>query len=373
MVALTKLPYWLCRNEVPDEQLGEVFLREVIQTTVAYGCRDMIVALAPYKSPELHVDIFGWMVFAVLLEFTVECLAAQSAIIPTGSSNAVFTYFNMKLSLFIVEIALDSNYLVAGWGAGGTNKWGLGIDTDPKKCLAIIFWMLASMGLIVYYNIPWKQRYAGSDTQYHKKQQQVWEIVWWSSAGLQMLMSALLLGYVIWKNHKGDDGGAPGGATIPSPQSPTRAAFHDRQRQPEASLAHTQPDTDDHRFGTGEVYPPARVNSVSSPLNISRYTNQSYSTGVGEDSIGAGRGWVQSPTRNRQRATDSVMVQHDARALREEPGQEQQHASEASLSNSKDVAARQNMLTGGLAAGTGPVRSTFDQMAEAEQDRSWFF
>ena len=68
MVALTKLPYWLCRNEVPDEQLGEVFLREVIQTTVAYGCRDMIVALAPYKSPELHVDIFGWMVFAVLLE-----------------------------------------------------------------------------------------------------------------------------------------------------------------------------------------------------------------------------------------------------------------------------------------------------------------
>ena len=55
MVALTKLPYWLCRNEVPDEQLGEVFLREVIQTTVAYGCRDMIVALAPYKSPELHV------------------------------------------------------------------------------------------------------------------------------------------------------------------------------------------------------------------------------------------------------------------------------------------------------------------------------
>lgn len=169
---LSKLRYRSCAHVVP--LLGQVFQREVFQTAVTYFMRAVTAAVGTYKDAGLHVDIFAWMVLAVLVEFAVEIFVRTAGAWHFGTAE-VFTYFNIKLAIFIFEIALDQDWV--------TMLYGERHQGNPWATFTFFLWMAANFGLVVYYNVPSNQRWDDSVGE------QAWEAGWWVIAGTQMTIT----------------------------------------------------------------------------------------------------------------------------------------------------------------------------------------
>eukprot|EP00039_Didymoeca_costata_P016047 m.280678 g.280678 ORF g.280678 m.280678 type:complete len:305 (-) comp16325_c0_seq42:150-1064(-) len=184
------------RNGTEAEQLKEVYLREVIQTTSTYFLNCAIVLVSPMNF-EMHLDLFYWMGFMVTVELCQ--VWANGGVVPAPF---VFSYFNIKLALLVFDAGMNCDYTHLFRDDDVKQSGARDATWRHFNMLLFIAYMASHILMHIYYNQPSNDRW----NKVPKGHEVEWGDAFWVAAAVETVSLSILLVQAILLNIETKDG-----------------------------------------------------------------------------------------------------------------------------------------------------------------------